>query len=61
MRNKYGTHERICNQFLGPRSIIILVKAGSPVDQTIAALSSHMDPGNAIINNGKEWYENTKR
>jgi 6-phosphogluconate dehydrogenase len=31
--------------------IIILVKAGSPVDQTIAALSSHMDPGNAIIDN----------
>jgi 6-phosphogluconate dehydrogenase len=44
-----------------PRSIIILVKAGSPVDQTIAALSSHMDPGDAIIDGGNEWYENTER
>ncbi len=51
MRNKYGTHERICNQFLGPKSIIILVKAGSAVDQTIVGLSSHMDPGDAIIDN----------
>jgi 6-phosphogluconate dehydrogenase len=53
--------ERICNQFLGPRSIIILVKVDSPVDQTIAALSSHMDPGDAIIDSGNKWYENTKR
>ena len=44
-----------------PRSIIILVKAGSPVDQTIAALSSHMEPGDAIIDGGNEWYENTER
>ncbi|KAJ4832341.1 6-phosphogluconate dehydrogenase, decarboxylating 3, chloroplastic [Turnera subulata] len=44
-----------------PRSVIILVKAGSPVDQTIAALSDHMDPGDTIIDGGNEWYENTER
>ncbi|KAB1202793.1 6-phosphogluconate dehydrogenase, decarboxylating 2, chloroplastic [Morella rubra] len=44
-----------------PRSIIILVKAGAPVDQTIAALSSHMEPGDTIIDGGNEWYENTER
>lgn len=44
-----------------PRSVIILVKAGSPVDQTIAALSDHMDPGDSIIDGGNEWYENTER
>ncbi|KAJ8646927.1 hypothetical protein MRB53_008675 [Persea americana] len=44
-----------------PRSVIILVKAGSPVDQTIAALSDHMSPGDAIIDGGNEWYENTER
>ncbi|THG02595.1 hypothetical protein TEA_003150 [Camellia sinensis var. sinensis] len=44
-----------------PRSIIILVKAGSPVDQTIAALSAHMDSGDTIIDGGNEWYENTER
>ncbi|XP_076895449.1 6-phosphogluconate dehydrogenase, decarboxylating 3, chloroplastic [Bidens hawaiensis] len=44
-----------------PRSVIILVKAGAPVDQTIAALSEHMDPGDTIIDGGNEWYENTER
>ncbi|GLU05909.1 hypothetical protein SLE2022_229820 [Rubroshorea leprosula] len=44
-----------------PRSVVILVKAGSPVDQTIAALSDHMEPGDCIIDGGNEWYENTER
>lgn len=44
-----------------PRSVIILVKAGAPVDQTIAALSDHMEPGDCIIDGGNEWYENTER
>ncbi|KAK4771432.1 hypothetical protein SAY87_031964 [Trapa incisa] len=44
-----------------PRSVIILVKAGAPVDQTIAALSEHMSPGDCIVDGGNEWYENTER
>ncbi|OMO85132.1 6-phosphogluconate dehydrogenase, decarboxylating [Corchorus olitorius] len=44
-----------------PRSVVILVKAGAPVDQTIAALSDHMEPGDCIIDGGNEWYENTER
>lgn len=44
-----------------PRSIIILVKAGAPVDQTIASLSEYMDSGDTIIDGGNEWYENTER
>ncbi|XP_038989298.1 6-phosphogluconate dehydrogenase, decarboxylating 1, chloroplastic-like isoform X2 [Phoenix dactylifera] len=44
-----------------PRSVIILVKAGAPVDQTIASLSQFMDPGDSIIDGGNEWYENTER
>ncbi|XP_073315983.1 6-phosphogluconate dehydrogenase, decarboxylating 3, chloroplastic-like [Primulina huaijiensis] len=44
-----------------PRSVIILVKAGAPVDQTIAALSAYMEPGDTIIDGGNEWYENTER
>ncbi|XP_073306509.1 6-phosphogluconate dehydrogenase, decarboxylating 3, chloroplastic-like [Primulina huaijiensis] len=44
-----------------PRSVIILVKAGAPVDQTIDALSAYMEPGDTIIDGGNEWYENTER
>ncbi len=37
------------------RRVIILVKAGAPVDQTIDALSEHMEPGDIIIDGGNEW------
>ncbi|KAL6227562.1 hypothetical protein ACLB2K_001519 [Fragaria x ananassa] len=42
------------------RSVIIFVKASAPVDQAIAALSAYMEPGDAIIDDSNEWYENTK-
>ncbi|XP_051141112.1 6-phosphogluconate dehydrogenase, decarboxylating 2-like [Andrographis paniculata] len=44
-----------------PRVIIMLVKAGAPVDQTIKTLSAHMEKGDCIIDGGNEWYENTER
>eukprot|EP00253_Pinus_taeda_P027324 PITA_27324 len=44
-----------------PRSVIILVKAGAPVDQTISTLSDYMEPGDCIVDGGNEWYENTER
>eukprot|EP00271_Cylindrocystis_brebissonii_P017829 TRINITY_DN47_c0_g1_i3.p1 TRINITY_DN47_c0_g1~~TRINITY_DN47_c0_g1_i3.p1 ORF type:complete len:487 (+),score=108.58 TRINITY_DN47_c0_g1_i3:240-1700(+) len=44
-----------------PRCVIILVKAGAPVDQTIDVLSGFMEPGDCIIDGGNEWYENTER
>eukprot|EP00239_Pterosperma_sp_CCMP1384_P001721 CAMPEP_0197845380 /NCGR_PEP_ID=MMETSP1438-20131217/2320_1 /TAXON_ID=1461541 /ORGANISM="Pterosperma sp., Strain CCMP1384" /LENGTH=504 /DNA_ID=CAMNT_0043456657 /DNA_START=115 /DNA_END=1629 /DNA_ORIENTATION=- len=44
-----------------PRAVIILVKAGAPVDQTIEGLMEHMEPGDIIIDGGNEWYENTER
>lgn len=44
-----------------PRSVIILVKAGAPVDQTITQLMKYMEPGDIIIDGGNEWYENTEK
>lgn len=44
-----------------PRRVIILVKAGSAVDQTIEQLSKYMEAGDIIIDGGNEWYENTER
>lgn len=37
------------------RSVIILVKAGSAVDQTIEQLLKYMEPGDVIIDGGNEW------
>ncbi|KDD75074.1 6-phosphogluconate dehydrogenase [Helicosporidium sp. ATCC 50920] len=44
-----------------PRRVIILVKAGAPVDETIKALVPLMEPGDIIVDGGNEWYENTER
>ncbi|GLJ23036.1 hypothetical protein SUGI_0434730 [Cryptomeria japonica] len=44
-----------------PRAVIILVKVGAPVDQTISTLSDFMEAGDYIVDGGKEWYENTER
>ncbi|KAI8463233.1 MAG: 6-phosphogluconate dehydrogenase, decarboxylating [Monoraphidium minutum] len=44
-----------------PRRVIILVKAGAPVDSTIDALLEFMETGDIIIDGGNEWYENTER
>lgn len=44
-----------------PRSVIILVKAGAPVDATIATLAQFLEPGDCIVDGGNEWYENTER
>ncbi|XP_020084734.1 6-phosphogluconate dehydrogenase, decarboxylating 1 [Ananas comosus] len=59
----YGFHDpaSFVNSIQKPRVIIMLVKAGAPVDQTIATLSAHMEKGDCIIDGGNEWYENTER
>jgi len=44
-----------------PRRIIILIKAGKPVDMTIDLLLEHLEPGDLIIDGGNEWFENTER
>lgn len=44
-----------------PRKVIILVVAGKPVDDTIAQLAAHMEPGDIIIDGGNEWFPNSLR
>ncbi|KAL2559134.1 6-phosphogluconate dehydrogenase [Forsythia ovata] len=59
----YGFHdpESFVHSIQKPRVIIMLVKAGAPVDQTIKTLSVYMEKGDCIIDGGNEWYENTER
>ncbi|CDY57527.1 BnaA05g33580D [Brassica napus] len=59
----YGFHdpESFVNSIQKPRVIIMLVKAGSPVDQTIKTLSAYLEKGDCIVDGGNEWYENTER
>lgn len=59
----YGFHDpkSFINSIQKPRVVIMLVKAGAPVDETIKTLSQHMEKGDCIIDGGNEWYENTER
>ncbi len=44
-----------------PRAIIIMVKAGAPVDATIDALKPHLDPGDILIDAGNADFNDTRR
>lgn len=59
----YGYHdpESFVQSIQKPTVIIMLVKAGAPVDQTIKTLSKYLEKGDCIIDGGNEWYENTER
>lgn len=44
-----------------PRRIIMLVKAGDVVDETIAALKPLLEPGDLLVDAGNEYFKNTER
>jgi 6-phosphogluconate dehydrogenase len=44
-----------------PRKIILLIKAGEPVDDMIGRLKSLLEPGDLIIDAGNSFYEDTGR
>src|SRR5918998_2320704 len=44
-----------------PRKIIIMVKAGAPVDADIDELSPHLDEGDIVIDAGNSHFHDTKR
>ncbi len=44
-----------------PRKIVMLVKAGDPVDWTIAQLKPYLDKGDILIDGGNSWYQDTER
>jgi 6-phosphogluconate dehydrogenase len=44
-----------------PRRIMMLVKAGKPVDDFIAQITPHLEPGDIIIDGGNSLFEDTNR
>jgi 6-phosphogluconate dehydrogenase len=44
-----------------PRKIILLVKAGAPVDQTIDSIKPYLEKGDIIIDGGNSFYEDTQK
>ena len=44
-----------------PRKVMLMVKAGDPVDQTIAQLKPLLESGDLIIDGGNSFYKDTER
>ena len=44
-----------------PRRILMMVKAGQPVDDTIAAISPYLEEGDLLIDGGNSLYSDTER
>src|SRR5215472_15970234 len=44
-----------------PRRVMLMVKAGKPVDEFIEQLLPHLEPGDIVIDGGNSLYEDTAR
>ena len=62
-KNITGTFsaEELVSQLKTPRKIMIMVKAGGPVDAVIEQLRPYLDFGDLIIDGGNSFYPDTER
>ena len=44
-----------------PRRILMMIKAGQPIDDTIAAISPYLEDGDLLIDGGNSLYADTER
>lgn len=44
-----------------PRRIMMMIKAGAPVDWTIDQFRPFLEPGDILIDGGNSWFEDTQR
>lgn len=53
--------EEMISHLKRPRRVMLMVKAGDPVDQTIATLVPHLESGDIIIDGGNSLFTDTER
>ena len=58
-----GTHslEELCSKLKRPRRVMIMVKAGGPVDAVIEGLLPHLEEGDIIIDGGNSEFPDSVR
>ncbi|MES2391057.1 MAG: decarboxylating NADP(+)-dependent phosphogluconate dehydrogenase [Acidobacteriota bacterium] len=58
-----GSHsiEEMCSKLKTPRRVMIMVKAGTVVDQTIEQIIPHLEKGDIIIDGGNSLYTDSER
>jgi 6-phosphogluconate dehydrogenase len=62
-KNFIGCHsiEELCKNLERPRKVMMLVKAGSPVDDFIEQIIPYLEPGDIIIDGGNSHFPDTIR
>jgi 6-phosphogluconate dehydrogenase len=62
-KNFIGCHliEELVKKVKKPRKIMMMVKAGDPVDELIEQLLPHLTKGDVLIDGGNEHFTNTER
>jgi 6-phosphogluconate dehydrogenase len=55
------TPEELVRQLEKPRRILMMVKAGQPVDETIDHLAPHLEAGDILIDGGNSYFLDTVR
>ena len=62
-KNFIGAHsiEELCASLKSPRKVMMLVKAGKPVDDFIDLIIPHLDDGDIIIDGGNSHFPDTIR
>ncbi|HEX6839220.1 MAG TPA: NAD(P)-binding domain-containing protein, partial [Polyangia bacterium] len=53
--------KELVEQLERPRRIVMMVKAGKPVDDTIAAIKPFLEKDDMLVDGGNEFFENTER
>src|SRR5258708_862617 len=56
-----GSLEELARTLRPPRAILLMVKAGSAVDDAIDSLSRVLEPGDTIIDGGNSLFHDTRR
>lgn len=55
------TVKELCDSLARPRKVMLMVKAGKPVDDFISQVVAHLEPGDIIIDGGNSNYHDTAR
>ncbi len=53
--------EELVGQLARPRRILMMIKAGAPVDMTLERLAPLLAEGDIVIDGGNSWFQDTRR
>jgi 6-phosphogluconate dehydrogenase len=55
------TLQELVSSLERPRCMMMMIKAGAPVDGVLGDLAPLLEPGDIVIDGGNSWFEDTKR